>query len=164
MIKSAPMICGTFAALVTSISLACGTCWKDVVSAAEFDRRAWDESSLVLIAIVISAELDGPVAEGEVNRVNYAYEVQEVFKGRVVETLRISTQRQIDAWNSEIPSIGCGDYVVVPGDRLLLFSDGKSDIVLDRCSPSRLIESVLTDAGIDNSWRQTKHRLRQWSK
>jgi hypothetical protein len=143
----------------TPIAWACGHCAKDILSAAEFDRRAWENSDNVLVAIVTAAE-SSRMNEYTLE-IDYRIDVEEVLKG-VVDGFdqRLFTTRSISDWKTGIEQITCGDTLINVGDRLLVFADASDAIPIGRCSSTRVIEGIA--AASADEVRETLSRVRRW--
>jgi hypothetical protein len=143
----------------TPIAWACGHCAKDIMSPAEFDRRAWDNSENVFVAIVTAAQ-SSRVSEYTLE-IDYRIEVEEVLKGVVDDfDQRLFTTRSISDWKTGLEQIACGDTLINIGDRLLVFADASEAIAIGRCSSTRVIEGIAA-ASVDEV-RGTLSRVRRW--
>lgn len=143
------------------IAWACGHCAKDILSPAEFDRRAWESSEKVFVAIVTGAD---SVRTNEYTlEIDYRIEVEEVFKG-VVDGFdqRLFTTRSISDWRAGEEQIACGDTLINVGDRLLVFADARDVIAIGRCSSTRVIEGIAAASADEVRWMLS--RVRQWAR
>lgn len=147
--------------ILSPVALACSSCLRDLIPVAEFDQRSWDEADHVFVAIVTRAEIQSPLQPNSSNEIRYSYRIEELLKGKRKTRLNVYTSRSVEAWDTDVQLVGCGDIVIVPGDRLLIFSDGKSDVYIGRCSASRVIQSILD--GRKTSSSGTIQRLRAWA-
>ena len=126
-------------------------------SASEFDTTAWEQADTVFIATIVAAHL-GAESEGSYMRdVEYDLELVEVLKGEFVDDLRVWSSKTYYDWSDDETIFSCGDIVVGPGDRLLVFWSGEADIYIGRCSATRTVDFS------DAEDRETILRLRDWS-
>lgn len=94
--------------LATPIAWACGHCVKDILSPADFDRRAWESSERVFVAIVTAAE---PSRMNEhMLEIDYRVDVEEVLKG-VVDDFG----QRLYTTQSAIPIGRCSSTRVIEG-------------------------------------------------
>ncbi len=124
------------ATFLSATGLACSNCARDIVSASEFDAGAWDEASVVFVATIIVSRLAEETGNGGSREVEYEYQIEEVYKGAVDRKPRLYSHRTLTKWAGELDVISCGDVVVGAGDRVLVFSDGASDVYFGRCTAS----------------------------
>ncbi len=142
--------------LFSSLALACSYCKRDIDSDAEFDKDSWNEASVVFVATIISARLGPEAEEWGSLEVEYQYRIEEIYKGKSDGSLRLYSSRTLSSWSGEIGVISCGDIVIGPADRVLVFSDGASDVYFGRCSASRIVDLA------DDESRQTVGRIKAW--
>jgi hypothetical protein len=132
---------------------------KDILSPADFDRRAWDGSESVFVAIVTAAE-SVRIDEGMLE-IDYRVDVEEVLKGAAGDfDQRLFTTRSVSDWKTGVTEIVCGDLLINVGDRLLVFVESKSAIPIGRCSSTRVIEGIAAASG--DEVRETLSRVRRW--
>ena len=145
--------------VATPIAWACSHCIKDILSPAEFDRRAWEASNLVFVGVVVattSSRLDEFSLE-----IDYRLDVEEVLKGTADGfDQRIYTRRSVPEWQIGVAEITCGETLVNTGDRLLVFSDSERAIQVGRCSSTRVIEGQAAPSRAEV--QETLARARRW--
>ena len=138
---------------------ACSHCIKDIMSPAEFDRRAWESSNLVFVGVVVattSSRIDEFTLE-----IDYRLDVEEVFKGIADHfDQRIYTSRSVPEWESGLEQITCSETIISTGDRLLVFSDSESAIPVGSCSGTRVIEGQAAPPRAEV--QETLARVERW--
>ena len=146
------------AVVLSGAALACSNCVKDIVPREEFDKAAWEQADAVFIATIVAAHLGKPSEASLMRDIEYDLVLVEVLKGEFVEDVRIWSSKTYYDWSDDEIIVGCGDVVVGPGDRLLVFWSGEPDIYIGRCSATRAVDFS------DMEDRETILRLRDWSK
>jgi hypothetical protein len=132
---------------------------KDILSPADFDRRAWEGSDSVFVAIVTAAESSR--MNEYMLEIDYRVDVEEVLKGVVDDfDQRLYSTRSVSDWKAGVTEIACGDMLINVGDRLLVFVDSKNAIPIGRCSSTRVIEGIAAASG--DEMRETLSRVRRW--
>ena len=144
--------------LLSGAALACSNCIMDIVPREEFDETAWEQADAVFIATIVAAHLGKDSEASYMRDVEYDLELVEVLKGEFVEDLRVWSSKTYYDWSDDEIIFSCGDIAVGPGDRLLVFWSGESDIYIGRCSATRTVDFS------DAQDRETILRLRDWSK
>lgn len=156
-ITRAIVIAGAWS-VAAPIAWACSACIKDIMSPAEFDRRAWDSSEHVFVGIV-TATASSRIDEHTL-KIEYRLDIEETFKGIVADfDQRIHTTRWLPDENG-IQVVACGETSISVGDRLLVFSESDGDIAVGRCSNTRVIEGQA--AVTRDEARKTLTRVRRW--
>ncbi len=145
-------------AALSGAAWACSSCVKDIVPRAEFDETAWEQSDAVFIATIVAAHLGDDSESSYMRNIEYDLELVEVLKGEFVDDLRIWSSKSFYDWSDDEIIVGCGDVVVGPGDRLLVFWSGETEIYIGRCSATRTVDFS------DMDDRETILRLRDWSR
>ncbi len=146
------------AAVLSGAALACSNCIMDIVPSEEFDQTAWEQADAVFIATIVAAHLGAENKDSFMRDVEYDLELVEVIKGEFIEDLRVWSSKTYYDWSDDETIFSCGDIVVGPGDRLLVFWSGEADIYIGRCSATRTVDFS------DAEDRETILRLRDWSK
>jgi hypothetical protein len=143
----------------TSIAWACGHCIRDILSPAEFDRRAWDASNVVFVGIVVATTSSR--ADEFSLEIDYRLDVEEVLKGTAEDfDERIYTRRSVSEWEIGVAEIACGETLINTGDRLLVFSSSEGAISVGRCSSTRVIDGQAAASRAEV--QETLTRLRRW--
>lgn len=151
-----------FCLMAPIAAFACGVCIKDTASEAEFDRWAWEGSADVFVVLVTGSEL-GPMLESTNSReVTYSIELEELIRGEYRPSLRVTSMKKVGPWTREYMEIGCGpELIISAGDRLLIFTNGTSEVYISRCEFSKLVQPY--SSMDDNESIRSIDRLRRWA-
>jgi hypothetical protein len=144
--------------VIVPVAWACSACGRDVIDPAEYDKQAWDGSSVVYVGRVTRAEArDRGNSSFEIT---YSVEPEEVFKGQPSSVKRVYSERPVNGWQSRMQIVDGGSVSVAPGDRLLIFGTPEGEALLGLCSASQVIEG----RGVSQPERiaGSLKRLRSW--
>ena len=149
-----------FVGLFNVDSFACTSCDAIGTNQESIDRNAWESFAHIFSAIVLSSELF-PV-EKDKYEIHYRVKDELVFKGDPSRVTKIYTERYIVPLEADyIAIVDCGDPVVRPGDRLIIYANASGISHIGNCNGAK----VTYKKGVDSRHMllETVNRFKKWS-
>lgn len=126
--------------VLLAVLLSIAPCASTAVCLVEPLSQQLQASNIVFIATLVDSKISGPVGglqNGKDYRIDFAFAVHERIKGDPASITSIYTINMYRDPSAYISWDSAEESRLVPGDNVLVLTNGFEDVRVSQCSPSR---------------------------